>query len=271
MIRVLVLIAVTGFLAGVVALAGAAALGGPELAARNWNWVIDGHRHHRSDRDDDRPWREETPRDDDAEQSTRELAWDGSAKVEFDIPATIEFTQAPGPGKLTITGPKDVIQRVQLAGGRLTLDQPPANYVRLRVVMTAPAVTRFEIGGDDRLDIRDYKQDQLSIVATGSSEVVASGAARLLDLDLSGSGEADLTALAAEAAEADVSGAAQATIAARDSASLEISGSGSVKLVTRPRHLETDVTGAGSVIFEDGGRATGTGTPARTERPDRET
>ncbi len=36
MIRVLVMIAVAGFLAGVVALAGAAPLGGPVLAVRNW-------------------------------------------------------------------------------------------------------------------------------------------------------------------------------------------------------------------------------------------
>ena len=43
MIRVLVLIAVAGFLAGVVALAGVAAFGGPELAARNWRWLILDH------------------------------------------------------------------------------------------------------------------------------------------------------------------------------------------------------------------------------------
>ena len=255
MIRVLVLIAVTGFLAGVVALAGAAALGGPELASRGWNWSVDWHDH---DDDDhprrDRGWREEARAPSSAD-TTRELVWDGSTSALFDLPAAVEFSQAAGPGKVTITGPKELVEKVTLSGGRLSLDQPLAGQARLRVVMSAPAVTRFEIGGDDRLEIRDYKQDQLTIVASGSSEVLARGETRALDLELSGSGEADLTALASETASADVSGSAEAVIAPRESANLEVSGSGSVRLATRPKHLESDVAGAGSVIFDDGGRS----------------
>lgn len=264
MIRVLVMIAVAGFLAGVVALAGAAAIGGPELASRNWDWFVDWHDHdERPRKDRDREWRHERPAGDETGEITRELTWDGSTKVEFGIPAAIEFTQAPGPGKVTIYGPKEVVERVRLVDGRLSLDQPPANYARLRVVMSAPAVTRFEVGGDDRLEIRGYKQDQLAIVASGSSEVVASGEAREIDVELSGSGEADLTALATDNAEADISGSAEVTLGPKESASLEISGSATARLLTRPKHLETDVAGAGSVIFEDGGKAAGAGAPAK--------
>lgn len=263
MIRVLVMIAVAGFLAGVVALAGAAAVGGPELAARNWNWFVDWHDHDEHPRKDrDREWRHERPTDG-ASETTRELAWDGSTKVEFRIPAAIEYTQAPGPGKVTIYGPKEVVERVRLVDGRLSLDQPPANHPRLRVVMSAPAVTRFEVGGDDRLEIRDYKQDQLAIVASGSSEVVASGQAREVDVELSGSGEADLTALVTDNAEADISGSAEVTLGPKESASIEVSGSATARLLTRPKHLETDVAGAGSVIFEDGGKTTGAGAPVK--------
>lgn len=253
MIRVLVLIAVTGFVTGVVALAGAAALGGPELASRGWSWSTDWHDHDDDDHPHrDREWREERPQ---ASDATRELVWDGSTSAFFDLPAAVEFSQAAGPGKVVITGPKELIEKVTLAGGRLSLDQPLAGQARLRVVMTAPSVTRFEIGGDDRLEIRDYKQDQLTIVASGSSEVLARGETRALDLELSGSGEADLTGLTSESASADVSGSAEATIAPKESATLEVSGSGSVRLVTRPKHLESDVAGAGSVIFDDGGRS----------------
>ncbi|WP_312163138.1 GIN domain-containing protein [Phenylobacterium sp.] len=263
MIRVLVMIAVAGFFAGVVALAGAAAIGGPELATRNWDWFVDWHDHdQRPRRDRDREWRQERLGDD-AGEITRELAWDGSSKVEFGIPAAIEYTQAPGPGKVTIYGPKAVVERVRLSDGRLSLDQPPVRHARLRVVMSAPAVTRFEIGGDDRLEIRGYKQDQLAIVASGSSEVVASGQARAVDVELSGSGEADLTDLVMDTAEADISGSAEVTLGPKESASLEVSGSATARLLTRPKHLETDVAGAGSVIFEDGGKATGTGARAR--------
>lgn len=268
MIRVLFLIAVAGFFVGIAALGGAAALGGPDLATRNWHWWAewdkDGHRRFERDSDGDRDWRPERreQREDTTDQATREMAWDGSAKARFDIPASIEFVQAAGPGKLTISGPKELVDQVRLSAGRLSLDKSPPEYVRLRVVMTAPSVTEFEVGGDDRLEIRDYKQDRLVISASGSAEVLARGEARSLDLDLSGSGEADLANLVSDEARAEVSGAAEAVIAPREAAELDISGSASVRLVTRPKRLETDVTGAGSIIFEDGSRA--------SDRPDRQ-
>lgn len=269
MIRVLVMIAVAGFLAGVVALAGAAALGGPDLAARNWNWVVDWPDH--DQRGSHREWRDRDlrrdPPSDEAGEITRELVWDGSASAEFDIPAAVEFTQAPGPGKVTIYGPKAVVDHVRLRDGRLSLDQPLAHHARLRVVMTAPDVTRFQISGDDRLEIRGYKHDQLQIIASGSSEVVASGQAREVDVELSGSGEADLTDLLTDSAQADISGSSEVTLAPREAAALEVSGSATARLLTRPKRLETDVAGAGSVIFDDGGKAAGVGTPAKPEKP----
>ena len=263
MIRVLVMIAVAGFLAGVVALAGAAALGGPDLAARNWNWDVDWHDRHEGREWRDRDLRQERPAGKDAGEITRELAWDGSTKAEFDIPAAVEFTQAPGPGKVTIYGPKTLVDRIRLSDGRLSLDQPLVDHARVRVLMTAPAVTRFQISGDDRLEIRSYKQDQLQIIASGSSEVVASGQAREVDIELSGSGEADLTDLVTDNAEADISGSAAVVLAPREAASLEVSGSATARLLTRPRRLDTDVAGAGSVIFDDGGKTGGVGAPAK--------
>ena len=215
MMRVLVLIAVAGFLAGVVALAGAAALGGPELASRNWEWFVDPHEKLKKlDRDD---WETTPPaaaaaaEDGDAE-TTREMAWDGSSKAVFDIPATIEYTQAPD-AKLIIKGPKSVVDRVKLSNGVLSLGSPGGQ--RLRVIMTAPGINHFEIGGDDRLEIRSYRQDGLTVIASGSSEVVAEGQARAVELELSGSGVADLGKLPTDVAEGDISGSAKATLAPR--------------------------------------------------------
>lgn len=261
MIRVLVLIAITGFFVAIVAFAGAAALGGPDLATHKWGWYSDWkendrfERHHGHDRDD---------RDDERATSTatRELAWDGSSKVEFAIPAVIEFTQAPGPGKVSITGPRDIVERVRLSQGKLSFDKPVEGYVRLRVVMSAPGVTHFDIGGDDQLEIMEYRQDKISIVGSGSSEVSARGEAKQLVLDLSGSSEADLSALGAETATADVSGSSEASIAPKLSAKIETSGSSEVKLTTRPEHLETDRAGSGRVVFDDGSDAVDTPPPA---------
>lgn len=261
MIRVLVLIAISGFLAGVVALAGAAALGGPELATRHWDWAVDWD-DHRGGVHRDGDWRPTEKKDDDGD-AKREIAWDGSTKAIFELPAEIEFTQTAGPGKVTIVGPRELVSRVRLTEGRLSLDGAPVPYSRMRVMISAPSVTHFEVGGDDRLEIRDYKQDKLALVVSGSAEVAAKGQVGALDLELSGSGEADLADLATEAVTADVSGSGQATLAPRDRASLEVSGSGEVKLATRPTQLDTDIAGAGEVTFQDGGPASDTATPRK--------
>ena len=260
MIRVLVLIAITGFLAGVVALAGAAALGGPELAARHGDWVVDwDDPKDRMERHGD--WRPAASVAAESGEVTREIVWDGSSQAIFEIPASIEYTQAAGPGAVRIIGPKDVVERVRLNAGQLSLEGDSTDVARLRVVMTAPAVTRFEVGGDDRLEIRNYKQDKLAIAASGAAEVEADGQAGAVDLELSGSSEADLSDLGSDQATADVSGSAHAVLAPRESASLEVSGSGEVKLTSRPAHLSTDISGAGAVTFEDGSRASDTDAP----------
>ena len=266
MIRVLVLIAVAGFLAGVVALAGAAALGGPELAARNWRWLIFDH-------DDrwDRRWDHGAAvsvgrRGDLGESASRELAWDGSSRAVFELPAVIDYVQG-SEAKLVIKGPREVVDRVALAGGKLSLDGPVFGGARLRITMTAPNVTAFEIGGDSRLDIRSFRQDRLDLEASGSSEVSVEGQVRNLELELSGSSEADLSRLAVENADVDLSGAAEASIAPTEAANLEVSGSASVRLATRPKRLATDVGGAGSVTFEDGGKTSGAAAPASSRAP----
>jgi hypothetical protein len=91
--------------------------------------------------------------------------------------------------------------------------------------------------------------------------VTARGEAKQVDLDLSGSSEADLSQVVTEAAEADVSGSSEASIAPRLSAKIESSGSSEVKLTTRPERLETDRAGSGRVMFDDGSDAIDTPAP----------
>ena len=104
MIRVLVLIAITGFFVGVVALSSAAAIGGPDLAARNWHWI---------DKWGDSTWRKHAKHD---------------AEFDFDI-------DVDGPGGVTVTReivwnggaiPKAFVERARrdpCANGAGTLDE----------------------------------------------------------------------------------------------------------------------------------------------------
>ncbi|WP_340645046.1 DUF2807 domain-containing protein [Phenylobacterium sp.] len=251
MIRLLVIIAVVGFLTCIVTLGGAVALGGRDIAAQGWDrwswsdrdwdigWDKHGQRHSK--------WRNHHKGDPEWASATRELAWDGATALILDVPSEVTFIQGgEGPGKLTVTGPKRSIDTLTLAAGRLS-DSVRHTGERLRVTLTAPKVTRFELKGVDRLNIEAYDQESLEISTTGMAKVTGHGKTKALRLNMTGAGEADLAALDAESAEVDISGAAQATIAPRTSAKLEISGSGEVKLKTRPLKLEKNVSGSGEV------------------------
>jgi hypothetical protein len=244
MIRPLLLITGASFVLAVACFAGAAALGGHDFlhpwAWRHAAWTFDGDRGRWRNWDDVRP--------ENATPVTREIAWTGGDRLELDAPADVQYTQAAGPAKLVVTGPKSLVDRLELDDGELRVDGDGWNQGRVSVVMTAPAVSRFAINGDDSLSILGYDQDQLAIDVSGHGMAKAAGKARQVNLDISGSGEIDLGALSSASAEADISGSGRASIAPTDEANLDISGSGEVDLLTRPPRLNSDVSGSGRII-----------------------
>jgi hypothetical protein len=246
MTRTLVLIAFAGFVLSVACIAGAIALGGQAIANHHWNhnWTVDF---------DGQKWRHIYKDDDHNDAAggtaTREIAWPGGDKIEFDVPADVQYTQGPGPAKLVITGPKDEVDRVELSDSQLQVrDDEDFDAGRLTVVMTAPDVRHFAIDGDNNLTIAGYDQDDLSVDVSGHGAINAKGRTRAASLDISGDGVVDLSGLTAQSADADISGSGRASIAPTDSADLSISGSGEIDLLTHPSKLTSDVSGSGRIV-----------------------
>jgi len=262
MTRTLVLIAFAGFVLAVACIAGAVALGGQAIARHHWNhnWTInwdDGHH---------RGWSSDVHVDDSDHQAggataSREIAWPGGDKIEFDVPANVQYTQAAGPAKLVISGPKDEVDRIELSGSQLlSRGGDDDDSSRLTVVMTAPDVRHFAVDGDNNLTIAGYDQDDLSVNVSGSGSVNAKGKTRSVELDISGDGDIDLSGLTTQRADADISGSGRASIAPTDAADLSISGSGEIDLLAHPAKLTSDVTGSGRIVE-------GAGTPAAPSAP----
>jgi hypothetical protein len=238
MIRVLVMIAVTGFLVSVVTLSTAVALGGPDILTDNawngwgrWSWHDGGD------------WADRGR--DSGPQATREIAWTGGDTLDVDVPAEITYTQAPGPGKLTVTGPQRALDNLVLDNGHLHYARGRRHRGELTVVMTAPGVSRFDLAGSAKLEIHDYKQDRLSLDLAGDGAVTATGETRMLALTIAGSGETDLSRLKVTDADVQIDGSGEATLAPTGAANVDIAGSGEVTLLTRPAKLESNVSGSG--------------------------
>lgn len=241
MTRTLVLIAFAGFVLAVACIAGALALGGNALANHHWDhrWSVDWSDGHR--------WTGHTTVN--GPTATREIAWPGGERIEFDVPGDVQYTQGPGPAKLVITGPKDQVDRVELSGGKLqSSDDDDFDGGRLTVTMTAPDVRHFSINGDNSLVIDGYDQDDLGVDVSGNGKVSAKGKTHAIKLDISGNGDIDLSGLAAQSAEADISGSGRASMAPTDEANLSISGSGEIDLLTHPPKLNSDVSGSGRIV-----------------------
>ena len=258
MIRVLVMIAVSGFVLCLATLTAATIIGGPEAITRAaWSWGTD-HRWavHDGDWDWDHDDRSDRWARDGGPQTTRELAWTGGDTLEIDVPAEVHYTQAAGPPKLTISGLRRAVEHIEIENGHIRFDRD-RNLRRygskLTIVMTAPNVTRFDLHGSSSLAIADYKQDRLRIDLSGNADVTAVGEVNVAELDISGSAEADLGKLKAKGAEVDIAGSGEATIAPTDWAKVDISGSGDVTLLTNPPKLESDISGSGSIHQEHGG------------------
>ncbi len=248
MIRVLVSIAIAGFFVSIVTLSVAVAIGGPSVitdSAWGWgrgNWT-DGdwgdwgsHRHHGR-------W--------DGPQATKEVAWTGGDSLDVDIPADVTYTQAPGPGKLTITGPQEALDALEIDGGHIGSDHRHWRHGDLTIVMTAPAVTHFGMSGSGRLAIQGYKQDKLALDLSGSADVTANGEAKSVALSASGSSDTDLSGLKVADAVIDLTGSGEAKVAATGSVNVDISGSGDVTLLGHPSKLQSSVSGSGSIHQDD--------------------
>ncbi|HEX2800897.1 MAG TPA: DUF2807 domain-containing protein, partial [Phenylobacterium sp.] len=198
--------------------------------SREWNGHRRGH-----DRTDDGP------------QTSRDLAWGGGDLLGVDIPADVQYVQATGPAKLTVTGSRDVVADVVVDRGRIDFAHDRGHWSNLTIVLSAPGVNRFEMTGSGKLDISGYRQDRLTLDLSGNSQVTVKGEARTLDLQMSGSAESDLSGLKLKDATVAIDGAGDATIAPTDSAKVDISGSGEVTLLTNPARLESNISGSGEI------------------------
>jgi hypothetical protein len=181
-------------------------------------------------------------------QETRTLAWAGDSTLSVEIPADVQFTQAPGPGKLVITGPKGTVDQVEVRNGKLDYANEPFNSQKVTVVMTAPNVSRFSLDGEGSIGIAAYDQDELDLDLNGDGALTAAGKTHKVKLSISGDGGADLGKLVAEDADVSIDGDGHATIAPTLRADLNISGDGDIRLATHPASVRTQVSGDGKVV-----------------------
>lgn len=260
MIRTLFLISAGAAVVAAGSVAGALALGGADIARNGNVWTFteaDGPGGVSISRRT-----EVSTTVDLGPQVTRTQAFAGGDRLILDAAFDVTYVQGPA-NTIRLEGPQAAIDRIRIDGARIGFDDedPETVTVRfgpggitgwsdldgVRVVVTAPSVRNFEINGSGDLDVQGYDQPEFRLRIAGSGDARATGRTERLEVDIAGSGEADLDGLEARDADFDIAGSGE--IDARPTGRVEaaVSGSGDIRLRRQPASLNSNVAGSGEV------------------------
>ena len=112
MIRTLLIITGASLVLCVAALGGAAALGSRDIARHGGSWTF---------WEDGEPHTVRVLRGDRGPRVTRSLAWEGGDRLDVEVAAEVTYVQG-GTASVVVSGPKEQVEALRLAAGRLTFD-----------------------------------------------------------------------------------------------------------------------------------------------------
>ena len=250
MIRTLAIIAGAGFLTFIVCLTSVIALGGPEIVRDGF--VIPAVLEHIEQGDD--YVHPDTPK------VQRTFEWTGTDELTVDLPADVTLVEGDKPG-IVVTGLQRDIDQVRVEGGRIFWEDHARRERHivwhddrsLKIVVTAPKVSKVNINGSGDVTLDGYSQPTLAISIAGSGDLDGRGTTERLTVDVAGSGDVDLRNLPARTAALTIAGSGDINADATDEAIIKVSGSGDVTLSRSPTRLQQDVAGSGDVYVD--GRA----------------
>ena len=188
----------------------------------------------------------------DASPSQRSLTWpSGETELSVSIPAKVHY-QPNAPRGVSATGRADTLAHLKIENGNITYDCSWTRKGRLDdmmpdVTIGGAEIDTFSVSGIGKIDLADVHQPNLTVKISGTGSVDGTGAADRLDIDISGAGKIDLGALRAKTAKIHMSGAGEAKLAVIDDAEVHISGVGRVRWVETPVHVDSHISGVGSV------------------------
>ena len=257
MIRNLLIISGAGLVLAMVGIGGSMAVGGADLARHTYVWAIE-------DGDGLVNVQRSTKPEVEAAQISRKVAWDGRDTLSIRVPGDVLYVQTSEDPGITISGPRQMVERVSYDNGRLMIADYERNgraYVSwgptgikgwnssegLKIVVRAPSVKAFDLQGNADVKVEGYSQPSLDLTLTGNSDFEVFGRTERVTVDASGNSSAYLDELISSDATINISGNADAKTAANGRVIINGSGSSSVRMTRRAAELQQTLTGEAEV------------------------
>jgi hypothetical protein len=176
----------------------------------------------------------------------------GFSAVSLSGDGRLEIEQT-GAESLTVTTDDNLLPyiKAEVRGNTLELglNDPMANLrptTDIIFKLSAKNLDELNVSGSGRANVKGLTQDRFHVRISGSGDVTAQGAATDLDLRISGSGGYRGDGLKSKQVTVGVSGSGTALVSASDRVDASVSGSGSVEYLGDPR-LTQRISGSGSV------------------------
>jgi hypothetical protein len=187
------------------------------------------------------------------QSATRSLNWDGSDTAGIAVPATVHYRRGQG-DQVVVKGDSALLGHVEIVDGSVQLNCRLRNFSGERLDVTLPgrAFKGFGIAGVADMTLDNIDQPDLEIHVAGAGKVAASGKVQSLELQVAGSGDAQLAQLAVNRLALHVAGSGDIDASPKDDLEANIVGSGRVTLHSEPRSIETHIIGSGRIIHPDG-------------------
>lgn len=118
----------------------------------------------------------------------------------------------------------------------------------MSVDVTVPQIDSITLSGSGTLAVDGVRNDSLTVRLPGSGVIRVSGATRVLDAMLKGSGDMQLEVLSAQDATAIVAGSGRIQVRATRTLSAVVRGTGAIMYSGSPSEVTRVVTGTGAII-----------------------
>ena len=155
--------------------------------------------------------------------------------------------------KLTIEADANILPIIKttVSNGRLDIysDRSYSLDGRIKVMVSSPNLTDISASGSNQIEGDGFTGGPLTISLNGSSTAVLAGKVASLTCVMGGANHLSARHLAADSADVTLNGSGDAAVNASQRIVAVISGAGSVTVYGNPKSRETQVNGAGKIIF----------------------
>lgn len=175
--------------------------------------------------------------------------------ITYTVPQLTEL-RVGGAGRMSVTGlngaPLEVRQSgagaLELAGEVSNLEVRASGAGRLKAEHLHAGSARVVASGAGRVTIGDVRGEHASVASSGAGVVSVAGSVRSLTAHVSGSGSANLEALASEQADLKTSGAGGINARVTQNLLAQTSGSGAIRVYGNP--VQRSVSGRRVTIYD---------------------